>query len=164
MRNNVFFAIVMVAFLALSTACNRGNDTQDSSAGSGNSASAASVYTDDDRAVGIDQLPQKAQDYINNFFPGKTVANVRADDDEYDVFLQYGERLEFDMNGDIKEIECYPEIPSNVIDNRILNDVRSIDPQAKIVKIERKYGGYEVKLNTGMELNYDPGFQKNVVR
>lgn len=168
MRNKVFNTIVITALMVLAVACNKGdgknqaavNNAPAPQSGQVQAPAQAPVYADDDHVVQANNLPQNAQDYVNEYFSGKTIANVIADSDDYNVILQTGERLEFDMSGEIKEIECYPEVPANVIDNRILNDVRSIDPRAKIVKIERKYGGYEVKLNTGLEINYDPGFQR----
>lgn len=165
MKKKIFFAFVLTSLMAIAVSCNNGGGNQvnnTTAAPSGQvPAAPAPVNGDDDRVVSASQLPQSAQDYINKFLPGKTIANVVADDDDINVTMQSGERLEFDLGGNIKKIEAYPELPAAVIDKRIVSDVKTIDPQAKIVKIDRNdYGGFEVKLSNGMEINYDASCQR----
>ena len=112
-------------------------------------------------SVNVDQLPQEARNYIFKHMQGKEIARVKAEEDEFKVWLSTGEQLEFDIDGNIKEIECPAGITESEIDERVLRDVKTIDSQAVIVKIEQKTNGdFDVKLNNGMEIEYDANFKR----
>lgn len=163
MKNRFFASIAFASLMLIAVSCNNGggNQVNNAAPAPNGQVAPAPVNGGDDHVVSTGQLPQNAQDYINKYLPGKTVASVVADNDDYNVIMQSGERLEFDLGGNIKDIEAYPEVPAAVIDERIISDVKTIDPQAKIVKIERNgYGGFEVKLSNGMEINYDVNCQR----
>ncbi|MDE6451507.1 MAG: PepSY-like domain-containing protein, partial [Odoribacter sp.] len=108
--------------------------------------------------------PSKAQHFIQQFFSGNTVAYAKIDKDfldkNYDVVFTNGEKIEFDKNGEWKEINCkFTTVPDAVIPEQIKSYVTKQFPQAKVLKIEREHKGYEVKLNNKLEIKFNSHFQ-----
>jgi len=175
---SIFSSIVMISLLVFAVSCNNGNQ-QENSENSGsvvsteapaqNGQPSAASQGDPqaqaaNQSVDVANLPQVAQDFISQSFPGKEIAKIVADDDDYTVMLKSGEKLEFDTMGNIEEIEAYSGVPVTAIDNRIVDDVKTIDPQAVIVKLEcNSNGGYEVNLNNGKEIKYSADCKRLMV-
>ena len=154
---NIINAVVVIALMSLVMSCKIGGKQGDNEMSNGQTAATALS----EKPVNIDQLPQQAKDFINKCLPGKEIVRVIADDDDIKVWLSTSEQLEFDLDGNIKEIECAAGIPASAIDERLMRDVASIDPKATIVKIDKdSFGEYEVKLDNGMEINYDANFKR----
>lgn len=153
---NIFNTVVAIALLSLAVSCNiGGNQGNDVPSNEQTSAINAPVHGGDS-VPNLDKLPQVTKNYLDKYLPGYEIVRVIADNDDINVWLRTGEVLTFDIDGYIKEIECASGIPASVIDERILKDVKSIDPQANIVEIDKDtFGGYDVKLDNGMDINYD---------
>lgn len=114
-----------------------------------------------DKSNNVENLHPDAQKYINDYLPDHEIARVIVYDNEFKVWLTTGELLNFSLDGDIRQIESAAGVPESVIDEQVLNDVKSIDSQASVVKFEKKGdGGYEVKLDNGKEIIYDVGYQR----
>ena len=101
---------------------------------------------DDDKPVTVDQLPQKAQTFIKQYFADKQVSLAKQErdffDKSYEVMFVNGEKVEFDKNGEWKDVDCkFSEVP------------------ADIIQIDRDSRGYEVQLNNRLELSYNTSFQ-----
>ena len=80
-------------------------------------------------------------------------------DKSYDVIFTDGNKLEFDKQGNWKEINCkYSAVPAGVIPAQILKYVSENYPDAKVLKIERDKKDYEVKLSNRWELKFDLQF------
>ncbi|MBR5639827.1 MAG: PepSY-like domain-containing protein [Muribaculaceae bacterium] len=157
---NIFNIIVLVALLPLIVSCDYIGKLKKNATTSKVQTTANSPKNGND-SIGITKLPKISKDYIEKYLPDKEIARVIAADDEFKVWLSTGEQLEFDLDGGIQEIECAAGIPESVIDERVLQDVRLIDSHAPIVKIEKKSNGdYEVKLNNGMEIEYDASYKR----
>ena len=91
---------------------------------------------DDDRVITYEQLPQAAQTFLKANFATKVPLLVTADWDDYTIRYESGEKIEFNKSGEWKDIECYSSI-----------------------KIERHRSVYEVKLNNGLEVEFNRNFQ-----
>lgn len=120
--------------------------------------------SDNDKPITVNELPSKAQHFIQQFFSGNTVAYAKIDKDfldkNYDVVFTNGEKIEFDKNGEWKEINCkFTTVPDAVIPEQIKSYVTKQFPQAKVLKIEREHKGYEVKLNNKLEIKFNSHFQ-----
>ena len=107
---------------------------------------------DDDKPVTVDQLPQKAQTFIKQYFADKQVSLAKQErdffDKSYEVMFVNGEKVEFDKNGEWKDVDCkFSEVPADII------------PQAIRTHIDRDSRGYEVQLNNRLELSYNTSFQ-----
>lgn len=106
--------------------------------------------------VSPDTLPKKAQDFIKANFPKETVTYVEKDMDDYEVKLSNGSEITFLLNGEWKDVEGqYSPIPTKFIPSNVLNTVKSNHPSANIVKIEKNWNNYEIKLDNMMELYID---------
>ena len=115
---------------------------------------------DDDRVITFDQLPQAAQTFLKANFANKVPLVVTADWDDYTIRYESGEKIEFNRSGDWKDIECYNnKVPSSVIPEQIVNYVKQNYPGKSVIKIERHRSVYEVKLNNGMEVEFNRNFQ-----
>ena len=117
----------------------------------------------DDRPVSFNKLPQKAQVFIKKHFHFANVQKVLMDDDEYEVLLNGGIKIEFGKGGRWKEIETKRRgIPAGVIPERILNKVRKqYGPKVRIMEISRDGEEMEVKLSNGKELEFDRNRRNN---
>ena len=67
---------------------------------------------------------------------------------------------EFDKQGNWKEINCRTScVPTELIPEAIKSHIQATFPGSAIIKLDRNRRGYEVKLNNGLEVEYDPTFQ-----
>jgi len=73
---------------------------------------------------------------------------------------QSGEKVEFDKKANWKEFECKTSaVPTALIPEQIKTKVKTTFPGAVILKLDRDRRGYSVKLNNGMEIEFDKKFQ-----
>ncbi len=123
----------------------------------------ALVKANDDKPIKVTQLPPSAQQFIKSHFGNSKVAIAKMETDwldkSYDVIFTDGNKLEFDKQGNWKEINCkYSAVPASVIPVQILKYVSENYPDAKVLKIERDKKDYEVKLSNRWELKFDLQF------
>lgn len=114
----------------------------------------------DDTPITVGQLPQTAQNFIRSHFPDHKVAYAKEERDlmklSYDVVFADGTKLEFDKNGDWKEVDTKPAtVPAAIVPERIATYIRSNYPDAAIVAIDRSPRKYEVELSNGLEVKFD---------
>lgn len=115
---------------------------------------------DDDRVITFDQLPQPAQTFLKQNFANKVPLIVTADRDDYKIVYENGESIEFDRTGNWKDIECYnSKVPADVIPSQIAAYINKNYPGKMAIKFERHRSMYEVKLNNGMEIEFNRNFQ-----
>ena len=108
---------------------------------------------DNDRVITYEQLPQPAKDMIKAHFASKVPMIITADFDDFEVFFESGEKIEFDIQGSWKEISCKRTfVPDALIPDMVKAGVKKSFPEAAIIKIERDRRGYEVRLNNGFEV------------
>lgn len=117
----------------------------------------------EDRPIKVEQLPAAAQEFIKAHFPKSTVSFAKIDDElvykEYEVMLTDGTKLEFDGEGEWKDVDCkYSTVPSAIVPKQIAQYVRKNYPDAKILKIDRDRRDYEVTLSNRLELTFDMQF------
>ena len=119
-----------------------------------------SVMADNDRVITFDQLPAQAQTLLKQHFADKVVMIVTVDYDDYTVMYQSGEKVEFNKSGDWKEFECKTSaVPPALIPEQIKAHVKATFPGVTILKLDRDRRGYDIKLNNGLELEYNKKFQ-----
>ena len=115
----------------------------------------------DKYTINRDELPQKAQDFISEYFPKAKIGLIKVDKHllkktDYDVRLVNGTTIEFSNSGKWTEVDCKSrEVPQGIIMKPIRNYVAKTFSDVKIVKIEKKSSGYEVKLSDGVELKFN---------
>lgn len=119
---------------------------------------------DNDKPISLNELPQKSQKFIKQYFPKNEISYAKMEkevwDKKYEVVFVNGEKIEFDKKGDWKEIDCkFSAVPEALIPAAIKKHLAEQYPQAKVIQIERDSKGYDVKLNNKLELKYTPTFQ-----
>lgn len=106
-------------------------------------------------------LPPAARATVTNYFKGgvsvvkldKTLGQVK----EYEVTLNDGTHIEFDRNGNWKDIEA-PQgksVPKDIVPAMVLREVTSRQPRQKIESLKKTRRGYEVELNNGVEMKFN---------
>ena len=115
---------------------------------------------DDDRVITYDQLPQAAQTFLKANFANKVPLLVTADWDDFTIRYESGEKIEFNRSGEWKDIECYnSKVPADAVPEQIYTYLNQNYPGKSVIKIERHRSVYEVKLNNGMEVEFNRNFQ-----
>ena len=117
-------------------------------------------YTPDTNAqygygVQLSSIPQNAQNFIKQHFPNIQVSYIERDWDDIEVYLANGTQIEFFPNGDWKEVKCYMNMPASILPANVMATIQRTYPQAAIIKIEKQFTIFEVKLNNMMELYID---------
>ena len=73
-----------------------------------------------DKPVNSNQLPVKAQQFLEKYFPNVEVSYAKQDTDifdrDYTVVLTNGDKVEFDRNGNWKEVDCeHHQVPAGIL-------------------------------------------------
>ncbi len=118
---------------------------------------------DNDRIIGYDQLPAKAQKFVKQYFAGEKISYVKEESDfmevSYEVVFAQGTKVEFSGQGEWKEVDCkYSTLNESLVPEQIREYVAKTFPDTKFVKIEKGFRGYEVKLTNRLELTFDSNF------
>lgn len=114
-----------------------------------------------DQIISADALPAKASSFLKSHFSGEKIAKVEKDTDntkiEYEVYLNNGMKIEFNEQGDWKEVDGKNKqaIPTKFLDKNLLDYLAKNYPNAKVVKADRDAQDVEVELSNGVELKFD---------
>ncbi len=105
-------------------------------------------------------LPQKGKEFIAKYYSNNELVHMKIDDDshkkEYEVVFKGGIRIEFNELGEWEEIKSKKApIPSGVFPSVIANYLANNYPQNKVLEIEKKSYGYELKLDNRKDLIFD---------
>lgn len=119
-----------------------------------------SAKADHDQVITFNQLPATAQTLLKQNFVDKMPLIITMDWDDYTVMYDSGEKIEFNKQGEWKEFDCRTSsVPSALIPEQIKASVQTSFPGTTIIKLDRNRRGYEVKLNNGLEIEFNPSFQ-----
>ena len=105
-----------------------------------------------DMIVSPDKLPKSAQGFIKSSFKGASITQVEQDYEGFEVILNNGIKIEFAPNGSWKEIKSYQPLPKGILPAKAEKIVKAKYPESNILKIEKNWNGYEIKLDNRMEL------------
>lgn len=124
----------------------------------------AVVKADNEVPVTVNELPTTAQTFINTHFKDKKVALAKKETGffelSYDVIFTDGNKLEFDRNGNWKEVNCkYSSVPAAVVPQQISDYVKANYAGINILSIEKDDREYEVRLANRVELTFTLQFQ-----
>lgn len=107
-------------------------------------------------------LPLEAQQYLSDYFESavsvvKVDKNIIGGVDEYEVTLADGTRVTFNSEGLAEETEAArgDVLPDGVLPAGVRAYLAEHQKGARVVKIERRHGGYEVELTNGLEVKFD---------
>lgn len=125
---------------------------------------ATTALASDDKPVTIKQMPNAAQQVLNQYFGNRKVALSKMDagmfDKAYDVIFTDGDKIEFDRNGRWTEISSKRKgVPAQLVPQPIRHYVQSNYSKERITGIERSKKGYSVDLSNGLEIKFNKKFQ-----
>lgn len=106
-------------------------------------------------------LPQTAQQTLKKAFPKAQVTRVKVDksifgNKEYEVILNNGTEIEFDNNGDWKEVDCgLKAVPEVFVLKSIRTYVNGNFKGQAITKIDKDRDSYDVELSNDVDLKFD---------
>lgn len=109
----------------------------------------------------INELPQVSRTFLKNYFNGNKVSHIKIDKDlflvdSYDVILTDGASVEFNRDGEWKEVKSFQQnIPDTLIPAEIRQYVSQNYPGQKIMTVERGKRKVSVDLANGLELKFD---------
>lgn len=117
-----------------------------------------------DRIITVGELPAASQQFISTCFKEVEVSYAKVDeewfDKEYKVVFVDGSKVEFVRSGAWKEVDCkYGEVPAGVVPAPIRDCVATRFSDRRIVSIERDRRSYDVKLDNGLDLEFDSDFR-----
>ena len=117
---------------------------------------AMNAYAFADVPVTFAQLPQKAQQFISKHFSGVEFLTGKQDNGEYEVRLKDGTEIDFTAAGEWKDVDCHNRaVPASLVPASISKYVKARFANNVIVKISKKYRGYEIELDNDLELRFD---------
>lgn len=113
----------------------------------------------DIQVVPFEQLPERAQAFVREYFHLAQVAHVVKDyefyESEYLVYLKGNGRLEFDGEGQWTQMEfTRSSLPLEVLPLEIRTYLAEHYPQVKVEMMEREQEGFELRLSTGRQLKF----------
>ena len=112
-----------------------------------------------DKPINVNQLPAKAQTFVETYFKSQKVILVTQDDEllnkNYDISFSNGDKVEFDKNGNWTEVNCKAGVPEAIVPETIRNYVKTNFPEERIVQIEKERKGTQIKLSNRMELTFN---------
>lgn len=120
---------------------------------------AATSCSDDDKDQPMNpaQLPQQSKEFIAQYFPSITIASTTIDNNEFEVTLSNGIKIEFTKAGVWTSVEALPGqiIPNGYYPAPIDIYIGLNIDGAQINSISKETYGYEVGLVRGTELKFD---------
>lgn len=112
-----------------------------------------------DVTITENELPANAKAFLKKYFANDNVIYAEKDFDSYDVSLQSGIEIDFDISGNWYKVENrgMNPIPTDFIPKSVMETVTKAYSGAKVVDVEYKHMGkyYEIKLDNRMELKID---------
>lgn len=108
-----------------------------------------------------DPLPSAAKTTLKKNFPKQTVNRIKVEShfiggDEYEVILSNGTEIEFDKDGEWKEVDCgHVAVPGAFVLKSIAQYVGRNYSGQKIVKVSKERNKYEIELSSGLDLEFD---------
>lgn len=108
------------------------------------------------------------ENFVKTYFPDAKILSSIRDGFDYDVTLNNYTKIEFDgnlwgSNLEWDEVDCqhstvYKAVPSALIPVEISTHVAKYHSDYTILKISKDRRGWEIKLNNGIEIEFDRKF------
>ena len=118
-----------------------------------------------DKKVTFNDLPADAINFVREHFLVDHIASVWKDtdynDEEYTVIFRDGLEIEFNGNGDWKELKArHGKVPDHVVPEKILAHVSATFPFESIKEVSRNLTKkrYKAELTDDQELKFDENF------
>lgn len=124
----------------------------------------STAFADNDQPITVNQLPVVAKQFIEKYFPSANVSFAKMETElfnkSYDVIFTDGNKVEFDKNGEWKDIDCkFSQVPDGIVPQAMVDYVKTHHQNTQIIKIERDKQSHEIKLNNGLELKFNSKYK-----
>ena len=106
-----------------------------------------------DMPIQPNQLPANAQSFVASKFAGANIVAAKKDRDGFEAALSNGTKIDFALNGEWDSIESYSVLPAGILPAPV--EAAANAQGGNIVKIDRDFGYFEVKLQNNVELKID---------
>lgn len=107
-------------------------------------------------------LPPNAISIIKSNYADAKVAQIEIDKnviggDEYEVILANGTKIDFNHDGSIESVKAGPngEVPLALVNDNVSKYLSANYAGQKVVEYDADSKGFEVKLSSGFELEFD---------
>ena len=101
-----------------------------------------------DKVITANQLPEAAQTFVKEMFPNAAIIYVEIDDGKYEVYLNNGTEIKFDLKGNWNKVNCeLNAVPARLVPASIADCVEGQFPEAVITKIDKEHYGYDLKFD-----------------
>ncbi len=109
--------------------------------------------------ITFEQLPNEAQTFIQKHFPSVQIDYILMEDGwntEYEVRLSNGTKVEFNEQGDMRQVDCeYGSVPESILLNPIKSYLQTHFPNTNVTEYHVERKEIKVELNTGIELVFN---------
>lgn len=117
-----------------------------------------------DVIISFNQLPDAAQQFVNQYFGTETISFVKAEKEglhtDYEVLFANGTEIEFDGKGNLEQVDCKRlAVPDGIVPEQIMSVVKAQFPTNFVVQYSIDRHDYEVELNNDVELKFSKSFQ-----
>lgn len=108
----------------------------------------------------FEQLPTKAQEFVNTYFKDYTVQYIFSDkefaDIDYKIRFEDGTEIEFNAKGEWTDVSGKKKcIPTGFILPEITNYVETYHKDLCITDIEKEFNRITIELNNNLELEFN---------
>lgn len=123
--------------------------------------SVMAVFADNDR-ITRDQsvLPTVSRNFLAEHFGQMDISHIKIESNlfgtkGYDVILTNGINVEFNKDGEWKEIEArHAFVPLKILPKKMTEYLHKHFPQNTVISVDKDTREYEIKLNNGLELKF----------
>lgn len=125
----------------------------------GVSASSFAIF--DKYTINREQLPERAQEMLDTYFPKAKVGMIKIDKHllkktDYDVKLVNGTKIEFSNAGKWTSVDCGSKaVPDGIVPKTISRYITKNFSTVKVVSIKKTASAYEVGLSDGVMLKFN---------
>lgn len=115
------------------------------------------VYAQDPgQTVRIVILPDQTTDFLKKYFKKDGIDYASMNNIEYVITLKSGTVITFSKDGNWKSVDGnFKPIETKYIDSKIMKLVKQQHPKAKVLKVSKTYGGYDIVLDNRVTLVFD---------
>ena len=116
----------------------------------------SNVAKADDRPISVEQLPEAAKSFIQTNFEGLKIVYAEKDWNTYECMLENGTKVEFDIKGVWKKVDCegMNTVPVALVPAPIQQYVNGSFAGCSVIKIDKEYYGYDVELSNEIDLKF----------
>ncbi len=113
-----------------------------------------------DKPVEFSRLPAPAKAFVEKHFSDARVSFATVDKElfetTYDVTFADGRKIEFDGNGEWKDVDCgRTAVPAEIVPKAIADYVATYHPDNFVRDISRDKRHWDIELDNGVDLKFN---------